>query len=182
MMPGNWSKLTEKSIPFGFHIEGLLSDFVWRWIALGDAKMLDWVEGAVKHDDFTIKSEHLVEGRHSVSAVDMFRSFTQSIDQIVKLEWDDDFQYAKFMTAISKSIGMGIARYCELLEQKFVKEMDRMTPEQEAAANQSRQEKWVQLAKETWTSKEKVEPFQFLPEVSIMHSRTVCCLLVLIDS
>lgn len=129
--------------------------------------MLDWIEGAVRQDNFSIQAES-DEERHTVSAVDMFRSFGQSIDQIVKLEWDDDFQYAKFMTAISKSIGMGVARYCELLEQKFVKEMDRLTPEQEAAARQTRQEKWMQMAKETWNNKEKVEPFQFLPEVSIM--------------
>lgn len=129
--------------------------------------MLDWVEGAVKHDDFSVHAQPDAadEERHTVSAVDMFRSFSQSIDQIVNLQWDDDFQYAKFMTAISKSIGLGIARYCELLEQKFVKEMDRLTPEQEAAARQTRQEKWVQMAKETWNNREKMEPFQFLPEV-----------------
>lgn len=39
-----------------------------------------------------------------------------------------------------------------------------MTPEQEAASRQTRQEKWVQMAKDTWANKEKVEPFQFLPE------------------
>ncbi|KAL1304535.1 hypothetical protein AAFC00_003517 [Neodothiora populina] len=154
------------SVPFAFHIEALLADFVWRWIALTDAKMIEWIEGAVRQDDFTIKAGlgDAEEERHTVSAVDMFRSFSQSIDQIMKLEWDDDFQYAKFMTALSKSIGIGIARYCELLEQKFVKEMDRMTPEQEAAARQTRQERWMQMAKETWNNKEKVEPFQFLPE------------------
>lgn len=154
------------SVPFAFHIEGLLADFVWRWIALTDAKMLEWVEGAVRQDNFAIQTEteSTDEERHTVSAVDMFRSFSQSIDQIVNLDWDDDFQYAKFMTAISKSIGLGIARYCELLEQKFVREMDRLTPEQEAAARQTRQEKWMQMAKETWNNKEKVEPFQFLPE------------------
>ncbi|KAH0170908.1 hypothetical protein KCU67_g2427, partial [Aureobasidium melanogenum] len=157
------------SVPFAFHIEGLLADFVWRWIAMTDANMLGWVEGAVNQDDFKVRTSHpdnipTDEERHSVSAVDMFRSFSQTIDQIIKLEWDDDLQYAKFMTAISKSIGLGIARYCELVEQKFVKEMDRMTPEQEAASRQTRQEKWVQMAKDTWANKEKVEPFQFLPE------------------
>jgi hypothetical protein len=157
------------SVPFAFHIEALLADFVWRWIAMTDANMLGWVEGAVNQDDFKVRSSHpgnipTDEERHSVSAVDMFRSFSQTIDQIIKLEWDDDLQYAKFMTAISKSIGIGIARYCELVEQKFVKEMDRMTPEQEAASRQTRQEKWVQMAKDTWANREKVEPFQFLPE------------------
>lgn len=153
-------------VPFGLHIEGLLQDFVWRWIQTTDAKIVVWVEEALKQDAFTIDTETGPDGggRHSVSIVDIFRSFNQAIEQIVQLNWDDDLQYAKFMTAISKAIGAGVAKYCELVEQKFVKEMDRLTPEQEAALAQTRQERWMQLAKEAWTNKDKVEPFQFLPE------------------
>ncbi|EEQ33228.1 C2 domain-containing protein [Microsporum canis CBS 113480] len=126
--------------PFPFHIEELLADFVWRWIQATDAKVNDWVNQAVKQDDFKV------------------------VDQIVQLNWDDDVGYAKFMTAISRSIGNGMARYCEILEGMFSREMDRLTPEQEAAARQTKQEKWMQMAKDAWTSKEKVEPFQFFPE------------------
>jgi hypothetical protein len=154
---------------FGFHIEGLLQDFVWRWIEMTDSKLVGWVENAFKADQFQIQSSNPVpddEERHSVSVVDMFTSFKQSIEQIVALNWDDDVQYAKFMTTLSKSIGVGLARYCELLEQKFTKEMDRMTPEQEAATRQTRQEKWISLAKDLYAQKEKMEPFQFWPEVS----------------
>jgi len=132
---------------------------------------MEWVEQAVRRDDFTVRVEEGNEvaeedQRHSVSAIDIFRSFNQVVEQMVQLEWDDDFQYAKFMTALSKSIGKGVARYCELLEQMFIKEMDRLTPEQEAALNQTRQEKLMQMAKEAWNNKDKVEPFQFLPEVN----------------
>lgn len=154
---------------FAFHIEGLLQDFVWRWIEMTDANLVGWVENAVKQDSFIVGSEHpsqilMDDERHSVSVVDIFRSFNQSIEQIVNLNWDDDLQYAKFMTTLSKAIGVGLSRYCELVEQKFSKEMDRLTPEQEAAARQTRQEKWMQLAKDAWSNKEKIEPFQFLPE------------------
>jgi hypothetical protein len=154
---------------FGFHIEGLLQDFVWRWIEKTDANLIGWVENAFKADQFQIESPNPVamdDERHSVSVVDIFRSFKQSIDQIVSLNWDDDLQYAKFMTATSKSIGIGLARYCELVEQKFSREMDRMTPEQEAAARQTRQEKWISMAKDLYNQKEKIEPFNFYPEVS----------------
>ena len=82
-------------------------------------------------------------------------SFKQVIEQITQLEWDDDLTYAKFMTALSKSIGNGITRYCDLLDIMFAREMDRMTPEQLAAANATRQERWVQLAKDTWNQEEK---------------------------
>ncbi|KAJ9668341.1 hypothetical protein H2201_001389 [Coniosporium apollinis] len=155
--------------PFAFHIESLLQDFVWRWIEATDASVAGWVENAVKQDQFTVRTSHpgqipTDDERHSVSVMDIFQSFNQSIEQIVQLNWDDDLQYAKFMTALSKSIGVGLARYCELIETKFAKEMDRMTPEQEAAAQQTRTEKYMQLAKDAWTNKEKIEPFQFLPE------------------
>ena len=135
-----------------------------------EVKMTDWVDEAVKQDRFVVRTESSdqipsEDQRHSVSVIDIFSSFNQTIDRIVQLNWDNDFQYAKFMTALSKVIG--IARYCEVLEQKFSKEMDRLTPEQEASANQSKQERWLQLAKDAWNNKEKIEPFQFFPEVRL---------------
>ena len=163
------------SVPFGFNIEDLLAPFVWRWISLSDGNVNSTVEGAVKQDNFGVRNEgksHEAadEERHSVSAIDLFRFFNQSIDQVTRLEWDNDFQYAKFMTALSKSMGTGLHRYCELLEQTFIKEMDRMTPAQEAALAQTRQEKWMQMAKDAITAKEKVEPFHFLPEVRLLFT------------
>lgn len=153
---------------FAFNIEGLLQDFVWRWIEMTDKNLIGWVDNAIKADQFQIQSQNPFpndDERHSVSIVDIFRSFNQSIEQIVGLNWDNDLQYAKFMTAASKSIGVALARYCELIEQKFSKEMDRLTPEQEAAARQTRQEKWISMAKDLYIQKERVEPFQFYPEV-----------------
>lgn len=154
---------------FAFNIEGLLQDFVWRWIEMTDSNLINWVDNAFKQDQFQIESSNPVpldEERHSVSVVDIFRSFNQSIEQIVSLNWDNDLQYAKFMTAASKSIGVALARYCELVEGKFAREMDRMTPEQAAAMRQTRQEKWMSMAKDLYNQKEKAEPFQFYPEVS----------------
>ena len=139
--------------------------------------MLDWIEGAVAHDDFQVRQDPKEkeqglpptdDERHSQSAADVYRIFNQSIEQIVKLEWDDDLQYAKFMTAMSKSIGKGVSRYCELLEGKFVKEMDRQTPEQEMRAQQTQKEKWIAAARDFYQTGgkggEKIEPFQFWPE------------------
>ena len=154
---------------FAFSIEDQLQDFVWRWIQMTDQNLIGWVENAFKADQFQIESQNPIpsdDERHSVSVVDIFRSFNQSIEQIVALNWDNDVHYAKFMTAVSKSIGIALARYCELVEQKFAKEMDRLTPEQEAAANQTRQEKWLSTVKDFYSQKENVEPFQFYPEVS----------------
>ncbi|KAF1985551.1 C2 domain protein [Aulographum hederae CBS 113979] len=157
------------NIPFEFHIEEQLAEFVWRWIKMTDENIGGWVENAFRQDPFKVRTEHADniptdDERHSDSVIDIFRSFNQSISQIMQLNWDNDVQYAKFMTALAKAIGTGLSRYCELVEESFKKEMDRLTPEQEVAASQTRQEKWMQLAKDAWANKESVEPFQFLPE------------------
>jgi len=147
---------------------------VWRWITTTDEKIIGWVDGAVREDMFAVRAsapqqQPTEDERHSVSVIDIFRSFSQAMEQVVQLAWDNDLQYAKFMTALSKSFGAGISRYCELLEQLFIREMDRMTPEQEAALMQTRQEKWIKMAKDAIAAKERAEPFQFLPEVSIAN-------------
>ncbi|KAL5339279.1 hypothetical protein BJX70DRAFT_397892 [Aspergillus crustosus] len=154
---------------FPFRTEDVLEDFVWRWIRLTDQKVMEWVEQALRQDRFAVQSGNSADvvdenARHSVSVIDIFRSFNQVIEQITELSWADEFQYAKFMTALSKSIGKGVARYCEAVEQMFAKEMDRLSPDQEAALNQTAQEKFMQFAKEAWANKEKIEPFQFFPE------------------
>ncbi|KAL4959476.1 C2 domain protein [Aspergillus stella-maris] len=147
--------------PFPFHIEDVLEDFVWRWLRLTDQKIMEWTEQALRQDVFTVKDDN---ARHSVSIIDIFRSFNQILEQMIGLNWADEFQYAKFMTALSKSIGRAVAVYCETVEKIFAKEMDRLSPDQEAALNQTTQEKLMSFAKEAWNSKEKIEPFQFFPQ------------------
>ena len=136
-----------------------------------ESAIYDWVDQAIKQDRFCVRTDNpqqipTEEQRHSVSVMDIFSSFNQSIERIVQLNWDDDLQYAKFMTSLAKVVGAGVSRYCDVVEQRFSKEMDRLSPEQEMAASQSKQEKWLQLAKDTWNNKEKIEPFQFFPEVA----------------
>ena len=158
---------------FPFHVESLLEEFVWRWLRLTDQSVMEWVNQAIRKDAFAIGAEDaanlpLDENRHSVSVIDIFRSFNEVVENLVQMEWDDDLQYAKFMTALSNSIGKGVAKYCESLEQMFARELDRLTPEQEAALNQTTQEKLMQFAKDTWTNKDKIEPFQFSSEVRLI--------------
>ncbi|KAJ5969872.1 hypothetical protein N7501_006120 [Penicillium viridicatum] len=160
---------THEDAPFPFHVENLLQDFVWRWLRLTDQKIMDWVSQATRQDAFAVRADGTTDlapedDRHSVSVIDIFRSFNQVVESMVQLEWDDDLQYAKFMTHLSNSIGKGVATYCDSLEKMFTREMDRLTPEQEAALNQTTQEKLMQFAKDTWTNKDKIEPFQFSSE------------------
>src|SRR5690606_2791256 len=111
-----------------------------------------WVDQAIKQDSFQLR-EHGEddmlpdEERHSSSSVDIFRSFNEVGNSIIKLGWKNDEMQARFMTAFSKILVSGLMRYCEVLEKMFTHEMDRQTPEQEAAAKQTRQERWISLAR-----------------------------------
>ncbi|KAJ6783360.1 hypothetical protein PWT90_10281 [Aphanocladium album] len=154
---------------FTFNIENLLVDFVWRWIRSAEERMSDYVDEAIKHDQFQVRTEHagnipLDSERHSVSAIDLFMLFNQTVDQVFKLEWDNDEHHARFMTALARSFSAGLGRYCEVLEQRFTKEMDRPSAEEIAMQTKSTQEKWMQYAKDAWNNKEKAEPFQFFAE------------------
>ena len=157
--------------PFAFHIEGLLDPFVWQLIKNVDDKMSDYVEEAIKQDQFKVRTRH--EGdiptddeRHSVSIIDIFTLFTQTVDQMQQLGWGDEVHMARFMTALAKSFAAGIGRYCEIVEQQFAREMDRQSAQEAAAASKTAQERFLQYAKDAWNTKEKIEPFQFYPQVS----------------
>ncbi|KAK5079791.1 hypothetical protein LTR70_008981 [Exophiala xenobiotica] len=168
----NFRRVYTDALPgqaFPYKLEDVLQEFVWKWINATDAQVMGWVEQAIKHDNFQVRNDDKYrppteEERHSNSVLDVFRSFNQVIEQVAKLEWDDDITYAKFMTALSKSLGNGISRYCEVLDQMFHREMDRLTPEQEMAAKQTTQQKYLQYAKDAWNNENRVEPFQFYPE------------------
>ncbi|KAI0870038.1 hypothetical protein GGS24DRAFT_125605 [Hypoxylon argillaceum] len=157
--------------PFTFDIEELLVEFVWRWIHNAEERAEEFVDQALKHDQFQVRSqgpEHALSDaeRHSHSVIDMFQLFNQTADQVFQLEWDNDVHHARFMTALSKIFANSIARYCEIVDQRFVKEMDTPRPnDQEAAAlAQTTQSRFMQYAKDAWNNKEKMEPFQFYPE------------------
>ena len=158
---------------FPWSVEDLLAEFVWRLISGMETQVIGWVDEAIKHDNFIVRLDenHPNQSpddhhRHSVSIIDVIRSFNDIVAQIKNLDWEDEFQYAKFMTAVSKSLGAGLSHYCDVLESLFSREMDRPTPEQEALALKTKQEKWMQMAKDAWANRDKVEPFNFFPTVS----------------
>lgn len=156
--------------PFAFDIEKQLVDFVWRWIGAAESKMQDFIDEAIKQDQFQVRTQGpdqiaLDSQRHSVSIIDLFMLFNQTLEQIYRLEWDNDEHHARFMNAVARSFSAGIGRYCEIVEQRFTREMDRPSAEEAAAQTQTTQEKWMQYAKDAWNNKEKQEPFHFFPEV-----------------
>lgn len=164
--------------PFAFNIEDLLVDFVWRWLKSAEARMADFVDQAIKQDQFQVRTDSpdQIAGdsqRHSVSIIDMFMLFNQTVDQIFKLEWGNAEHHARFMTTLARNFSAGVGRYCETVDQQFAKEMDRPSAQELAAQTQTTQEKWMQYAKDAWNNKEKAEPFQFFPEVSAASTDTI---------
>ncbi|KAM0519967.1 hypothetical protein ACHAPE_003239 [Trichoderma viride] len=155
--------------PFAFNIEDLLVDFVWRWLKSAEARMAEFVDQAIKQDQFQVRTDNpdQIAGdsqRHSVSIIDMFMLFNQTVDQIFKLEWANAEHHARFMTTLARNFSAGVGRYCETVDQQFAKEMDRPSAQELAAQTQTTQEKWMQYAKDAWNNKEKAEPFHFFPE------------------
>ncbi|CAJ2501085.1 Uu.00g039380.m01.CDS01 [Anthostomella pinea] len=157
--------------PFTFDVEELLIGFVWRWIHNAEERAEEFVEQAIKQDQFQVRSQgpghiSLDAERHSHSIIDMFQLFHQTSDQVFQLEWDNDVHHARFMTALSKIFANSIARYCELVDQRFMKEMDtpRANEKEAAAVAQTTQGRFMQYAKDALNTKEKIEPFQFYPE------------------
>ncbi|TDZ28776.1 Uncharacterized protein C8035_v008333 [Colletotrichum spinosum] len=155
--------------PFEFQIEELLVDFVWRWVRNAETMVTDFVEGAIKEDSFQVREDKHNEipdddHRHSSSVVDLFSFFRTTTEEVFKLNWDSDVHHARFMTALARSFAAGIGQYCEELEKRFGREMDRPTAEEAALASKTAQEKFMQLARDAWTNKEAPAPFQFYPE------------------
>ncbi|EAQ93233.1 hypothetical protein CHGG_01468 [Chaetomium globosum CBS 148.51] len=155
--------------PFGFHIEGLLESFVWRWIKNADDRMPGFIEEAIKQDAFKVRTRH--EGdiptddeRHSVSIIDIFTLFSQTVDQLLQLEWNDEVQLARFTTALAKSFAGAIGTYCDVAYHQFKHEMDREAEQQQMAAAQKGTGKWFQYAKDTINPEKRIEPFQFYPQ------------------
>ncbi|KAI0160320.1 hypothetical protein GGR57DRAFT_457171 [Xylariaceae sp. FL1272] len=157
--------------PFTFDVEELLVEFVWRWIQNAEERAEAYVEQAINQDQFQIRNQHSGQAardidRHSHSIIDIFQLFHQAADQVFQLEWDNDVHHARFMTALSKIFANSLARYCEIIDQRFIREMDTPRPEEEAAAASASttQGRFMQYAKDAWNTKEKAEPFQFYPE------------------
>lgn len=155
--------------PFAFHVEGLLEDFVWRWISNAEEQMEGYMDNAVKQDQFQVRFRDQdgfanEEARHSSSVIDAFTLFNQTLTFIKDLNWDDRTHVAKFKKALAKSFSNAIGRYCELVEQMFAKEMDRPTAQDLAASTKTTQEKFLQYARDALATKERAEPFHFYPE------------------
>ncbi|KAJ7938355.1 hypothetical protein B0H13DRAFT_1698484 [Mycena leptocephala] len=141
-----------------FDINSFFEPYVRQWLMNTDSKTGQWVEAAIAADKFQAEG---TEG-HSSSIVDLFDSLRSPIDFLQDLEWEDDYQNARFFTALSKTVSKAIEQYCRNVEGLFLTEMfprpnDYIQPQKSSA--------WLEKARQLAIQGEKkVEPFNFQPE------------------
>ncbi|KAJ3410189.1 hypothetical protein HDU80_000011 [Chytriomyces hyalinus] len=92
--------------------------FLEQFIACSEEKIGEWVQNAVAVDDFSIQASG-----HSSSVLDIFMSFQQQIDFVLKLEWPLDNETALFIGKLIENIGEGVEKYTLLMRQGISSEL-----------------------------------------------------------
>ncbi|KAI5119561.1 hypothetical protein M0805_005625 [Coniferiporia weirii] len=146
------------SIQLKFDLVSFFEPYVRQWLVTVDDKTLQWVQGAINADKFEASDA----GGHSSSIVDLFDSIRSPIDFLKDLEWVDEYQEARFFTALSKTISKALDQYCRSVEELFMTEMfprptDFLQPQKQSA--------WLERAKQLAlvTGEKKIIPFNFQP-------------------
>ncbi|KIJ47293.1 hypothetical protein M422DRAFT_249139 [Sphaerobolus stellatus SS14] len=141
-----------------FDLAAYFEPYVRGWLASTDAKTKQWVQNAIAADKFEPEGP---EG-HSSSIIDLFDSLRSPINFLQDLNWPDEYQEARFFTALAKTISKAVELYCTTMEDLF---MDDLYPQkQEQAVPSTKQAAWLEMAKQTIQGEKKVEPFNFTPE------------------
>ncbi|KAL5479036.1 hypothetical protein ACEPAI_2324 [Sanghuangporus weigelae] len=141
-----------------FHIVSFFEPYVRQWLVTVDNKTMQWVQGAISADKFEASDT----AGHSSSIVDLFDSIRAPIDFLKDLEWIDEYQEARFFTALSKTISKAIEQYCRQVEELFTSEM---FPRPSEHLQPQKQSAWLERAKQLaqLTGEKKVTPFNFQP-------------------
>ncbi|CAG8512939.1 13450_t:CDS:10 [Ambispora leptoticha] len=146
---------------FNFSIEEWFRPHVLKWLEMTDNKTPEWVHSAISVDEFKPISS---TDRNSSSVVDLFTSFNQTIEFLKRLNWPNEYQFARFMTSLSRTICKALEQYCTKMEVLFRADM---FPEEERAQETQKQSAWYVRAKTAIASDEKIIPFDFKPELCI---------------
>ncbi|ORX53565.1 hypothetical protein DM01DRAFT_1322519 [Hesseltinella vesiculosa] len=108
-----------------FKVESWFMSHVRRWLITTSNATLEWVENAVKQDQFTRINDTTL---HSSSIVDLFSMFHQAVDFVQNLQWPNELQRCRFLTVLSKVIGIAIQQYTLTIED-LIHHQDLFAPE-----------------------------------------------------
>jgi MUN domain len=93
------SRLTGKARRIGFEFKSIFAPYVEKWLRETDLTTLEWVDRAVKADEFKPENEEL---KQSTSVMDIFSVINNATDFLRNLQWPDEVQSATFMKNLSK--------------------------------------------------------------------------------
>ncbi|KAJ3167930.1 Protein unc-13 C [Geranomyces variabilis] len=93
-----------------------------EWVAVSERKFVEWMEAAVRVDDYTRSSPAVP---YSSSVLDMFTSFQQQINFARKLRWPDSDQEAQVLERLLQGISDTLARYVDAMVAKVGEDLAR---------------------------------------------------------
>ncbi|GAA5951064.1 hypothetical protein JCM21900_005712 [Sporobolomyces salmonicolor] len=131
--------------------------YVRRWLAMTDTQTSEWVNRAISKDKF----EPEETATHSSSIVDLIESCKAPVEFILRLKWPNEYENAKFLTGLSRTIAKSIEQYSNQLEAMFIDEMFPRKPEEALDQDVARPSAWLTKAKLVVQGDKKVEPFEF---------------------
>ncbi|KAG0145343.1 hypothetical protein CROQUDRAFT_658787 [Cronartium quercuum f. sp. fusiforme G11] len=100
-------------------IDEWFGPYMQSWLDSVDSKTSGWVKSAIEADKFVREGND----SHSSSIIDLMDSCKSAVDFVQKLNWPDEYQNAKFLTRLARTISKSIEQYSQTIEQAFVNEM-----------------------------------------------------------
>ncbi|GAA5862773.1 hypothetical protein JCM3774_001917 [Rhodotorula dairenensis] len=145
--------------PLDINFSAWFEPYIRRWLATTDTQTSEWVNRAIAKDQF----EPEETATHSSSIVDLIDSCKAPVDFINNLRWPNEYENAKFLTALSRTIAKSIEQYAHQLEAMFIDEMFPRKPEEALNQDVARPSAWLTKAKMVVQGDKKLEPFEFQP-------------------
>ncbi|BGP03404.1 hypothetical protein NBRC10513v2_007138 [Rhodotorula toruloides] len=145
--------------PLDIDFSAWFEPFVRRWLATTDTQTSEWVNRAISKDKF----EPEETATHSSSIVDLIDSCKAPVDFILRLKWPNEYEHAKFLTGLSRTVAKSIEQYANQLEAMFIDEMFPRKPDEALNQDVARPSAWLTKAKMVVQGDKKIEPFEFQP-------------------
>ncbi|CAO3587279.1 unnamed protein product [Absidia cylindrospora] len=112
-----------------FKVESWFLSHIRRWLIATNNATLEWVENAIKQDEFVRINDTTL---HSSSIVDLFSMFHQAVDFVQNLQWPNELQHCRFLTVLSKVIGIALEQYTYSIETMINEDIFPSVRDQEA--------------------------------------------------
>ncbi|GAA5923191.1 hypothetical protein JCM3775_007461 [Rhodotorula graminis] len=145
--------------PLEIDFSAWFEPYVRRWLAGTDTQTSEWVNRAISKDKF----EPEETATHSSSIVDLIDSCKAPVEFILNLKWPNEYENAKFLTGLSRTIAKSIEQYANQLEAMFVEEMFPRKANEPPTQDVARPSAWLTKAKMVVQGDKKIEPFVFQP-------------------